>query len=157
GGAASWSCALERSRSPPPRTRGRSLTRTVWLSTLRAMRASLVALPALLLLTASAESRAGIRPFIWTWDAQTVPQGDVELEQWIWARGRMPAVPDTPAAYWLWWGPVLGLSDNLELAVPFQVVANASTTSLESIEVDARYRLFPRNDDGPLQPLIRAA
>ncbi|HEY8206662.1 MAG TPA: hypothetical protein VIG99_04215 [Myxococcaceae bacterium] len=102
------------------------------------------------------EARAGIRPFLWTWDTQTVPQGDVELEQWLWVRGK-PAIPGYSAAYWIWWGPVLGVTDRLEVALPFQTVGTSGAFFLESFEVDARYRIFPRNDDGKLQPLIRAA
>jgi len=103
------------------------------------------------------DARAGIRPYIWTWDTQIVPQGDVELEQWLWVRGRMPAYPGATAAYWIWWGPVLGVTDHLEVATPFQTVATTSAFFLESFELDARYRIFSRNDDGKLQPLIRAA
>ncbi|HZN92120.1 MAG TPA: hypothetical protein VFB81_05425 [Myxococcales bacterium] len=103
------------------------------------------------------DARAGIRPYIWTWDTQIVPQGDVELEQWLWVRGKMPAVPNALPAYWIWWGPVLGVTEHLEIATPFQTVGTSDAFSLESFEVDARYRIFSRNDDGKLQPLVRAA
>ena len=69
-------------------------------------------------------AQAGRRPFIWTYDTEIVPKGDIELEQWLWARSRAPAFPDRPSNYWIWWGPVLGLSQHLELALPFQVRAN---------------------------------
>jgi hypothetical protein len=108
---------------------------------------------------AAADARAGIRPYIWTWDTQIVPQGDVELEQWLWVRGKPKDVPTAVADYWLWWGPVLGLTEHLEIAVPFQTVARSTpqTFWFDSVEVDARYRIFSRNDDGKLQPLVRAA
>ncbi|NTX08721.1 hypothetical protein HUA74_33550 [Myxococcus sp. CA051A] len=99
---------------------------------------------------------AGRRPFIWTFDTDIVPKGDVELEQWLWARSRAPAFPDRPSVYWIWWGPVIGLSQHLELAIPFQVRANRDITELDSFEADFRYRLFPRGDDRAFQPLIRA-
>lgn len=109
------------------------------------------------------DARAGIRPYIWTWDTQTVAQGDIELEQWLWVRGHIAEGTGTPpseerdAAYWIWWGPVIGATSQLELAFPFQVLGNSSFFALESFEVDARYRLFSRNDEGKLQPLLRAA
>jgi hypothetical protein len=124
----------------------------------------LAALLAVAALHAS-DARAGIRPYIWTWDTQTVAQGDVELEQWLWVRGKIdpvrfdPAttVPSRDSAYWLWFGPVIGATQHLELAFPFQTVGNAGGFFLESFEVDARYRFFSRNDDGKLQPMVRAA
>ncbi|NVJ08312.1 hypothetical protein HUW63_24120 [Myxococcus sp. AM001] len=107
-------------------------------------------------LTWAAPAQAGRRPFIWTFDTEIVPKGDVELEQWLWARSRAPSAPDRPSVYWIWWGPVIGLSQHLELAIPFQVRANQTDTQLESFEADFRYRLFPRGDDGAFQPLVRA-
>lgn len=112
------------------------------------------------------DARAGLRPYIWTWDTQTVAQGDIELESWLWVRGAIAPGKDesgnvtsqaAPANYWIWWGPVIGATSQLELAFPFQVLGNANTFYLESFEVDARYRFFSRNDDGKLQPLVRAA
>ncbi|WP_223758520.1 hypothetical protein [Myxococcus sp. RHSTA-1-4] len=107
-------------------------------------------------LTWAAPAQAGRRPFIWTFDTDIVPKGDVELEQWLWVRSRAPGAPDRPSVYWIWWGPVLGLSQHLELALPFQVRANRTVTQLESFEADFRYRLFPRGDDRAFQPLVRA-
>jgi hypothetical protein len=112
---------------------------------------------ALAALVQAGPAGAGIRPFIWTWDTQILAQGDVELEQWLWARTRAPAAPDVPSNYWIWWGPVFGLTQHLELAVPFQVQATHRSTWLESFEADLRYRIFSRNDDGKFQPLVRAA
>ncbi|MCP3139555.1 hypothetical protein [Pyxidicoccus xibeiensis] len=105
----------------------------------------------------AAPAQAGRRPFIWTYDTDIVPKGDVELEQWLWARSRAPAFPERPSVYWIWWGPVIGLSQHLELALPFQVRANRTVTELESFEADFRYRLFPRGDDRAFQPLVRVA
>jgi hypothetical protein len=101
-------------------------------------------------------AQAGRRPFIWAYDTEIVPKGDVELEQWLWVRSRAPALPQ-PSSYWVWWGPVFGLSQHLELALPFQVRATQSVTELESFEADLRYRLFARGDDSAFQPLVRVA
>jgi hypothetical protein len=91
------------------------------------------------------------------YDAQIVPEGDVELEQWIWAESKIPASPTRPAIYWLWTSPVIGMSNHLELALPFQIVASPTSTSLESIFAEIRYRLFPRERDSGFQPLLRVA
>lgn len=107
-------------------------------------------------------AEAGRRPFIWAYDTEIVPEGDVELEQWLWVRGRSPAAPSTPAHYWVWWSPVIGLSSYLELQFPFQLatVSDKTTsdpfkTTLDSFEVDLRYRLLGRESTDPFQPLVR--
>jgi hypothetical protein len=104
-------------------------------------------------------AEAGRRPFIWGLDTETVPQGDVELEQWLWARTQSPDLKaDRPAVYWIWWGPVVGVSNHLEVAAPFQVSATgAGPTALESFELDVRYRIFSRTEQEGFQPLLRAA
>lgn len=102
---------------------------------------------------------AGRRPFTWAYDTEIVPEGELELEQWLWAVARSPEYPSRTARYWIWWGPVFGLSDHVELALPFQVVswggADGQETQLESFEADLRYRIKPRGDQDPLQGLVR--
>jgi hypothetical protein len=102
-------------------------------------------------------AQAGRRPFTWTYDTEIVPKGDVELEQWLWSRSRAPDFPQQPSVYWVWWGPVFGLSQRLELALPFQVRSSRSVTALDSFEADLRFRLFPRGDERAFQPLVRLA
>lgn len=117
--------------------------------------AAVVAVLAVAVLPAPAE--AGRRPFIWVYDTEIVPKGDLELEQWLWARARVPGVEGDRARYWVWWGPVFGLTQNLELAVPFQVLSTWERTQLESFEADLRMRLNPRGHDGAWQPLLRVS
>ena len=100
-------------------------------------------------------ARAGQRPFIWAFDTKIVPKGSLELEQWLWVRGRAPGVADSPARYWIWWAPVFGLTQRLEVALPFQVRSVKGNTELESFEADVRLRLQPRGDDSPYQQLVR--
>ncbi|KFA90532.1 hypothetical protein [Archangium violaceum] len=102
-------------------------------------------------------AEAGRRPFIWVWDTEIVPKGDVELEQWLWVKSRAPGVPERTSNYWVWWGPVFGLTQRLELAVPFQVLATRERTQLESFDADLRLRFNPRGDDSPWQGLLRVA
>ncbi len=104
----------------------------------------------------AAPAEAGRRPFIWVYDTEIVPQGDVELEQWLWVRGRSPGTAE-PSRYWVWWGPVFGLTQRLELALPFQVQGSRESTRLDSFDADLRLRLFPRGDDRPWQALLRVA
>jgi hypothetical protein len=75
----------------------------------------------------------------------------------LWVKSRAPGVEGSTSRYWLWWGPVFGLTQQLELAVPFQVVASRERTQLESFDADLRLRLNPRGHDSPWQPLLRVA
>lgn len=119
------------------------------------MRGQLAAL--LLAVAVPFAAEAGRRPFIWGYDAEIVPEGDVELEQWLWERSAS-SVPGTKDSYWVWWAPVIGLSDHFELAIPFNLAAQeGGPVSLESFEVDLRYRLLSRQSDAPFQPLLRVA
>jgi hypothetical protein len=104
-----------------------------------------------------APAEAGRRPFIWVYDTEIVPKGDVELEQWLWAKSRAPGNAERRSAYWIWWAPVFGLTQRLELAVPFQVLATHDSTRLDSFDADFRLRLNPRGDDSPWQPLVRVS
>ena len=88
-------------------------------------------------------------------ESQLIPEGGVELEQWVWAYGRIPNRIERPASIWLWWGPVVSVSNHLELELPLQIVSVPEETYLHSIGLVARYRIFPREDDHGWQPLIR--
>jgi len=90
-------------------------------------------------------------------ESQLVPEGSLELEQWIWAYGRIPSEDKRPASIWVWWGPALALTNHLELELPLQLVSVPSATNLYSLSLVARYRFFPREDDTGFQPLIRIA
>jgi hypothetical protein len=107
------------------------------------------------------EAAAGRKAFLFAYDSEIVPEGDVELEQWLWAESRIPPNDQRPIArsalYWIWWAPVIGLTNHLELALPFQIVASANNTSVQFFSADALYRFFSREKDGGFQPLVRAS
>jgi hypothetical protein len=90
-------------------------------------------------------------------ESQLVPEGSLELEQWIWAYGRIPNQINRPASIWVWWGPAVALTNHLELELPLQLVSVPDATNLYSLSLVARYRIFPREDDTGFQPLIRIA
>jgi hypothetical protein len=126
-----------------------------WAS--RAVKGLLLGVVLLLPLQAS----AGRRPFTWAYDTELVPEGGLELEQWLWARSRSPAFPSRSTRYWIWWGAVFGLTDHLELNLPFQIVSwagpDGQETQLESFEADLRYRLQDLGEGDPLQTVFRLA
>jgi hypothetical protein len=107
-------------------------------------------------LLAPLAASAGQRPFIYAYDTNIVSTGNIELEQWMWIEGPTHA-PASPPGYWVWWGPVVGVTPHLEVAVPFLVNSTAGITWLSSLEPDVRIRLFPQDDRDGFQALLRAA
>jgi hypothetical protein len=88
-------------------------------------------------------------------ETQMLPEGDVELEQWVWVEGQIPNQPGRYVSDWVWFGPAVGISSHLELSLPLVVVATSEQTVLNSISLVARYRFLPREQDDGFQPLIR--
>lgn len=98
---------------------------------------------------------AGRTAHLLTREAEIVPEGEVELEQWVWGIGRIPAEPARTSSQWVWWGPVLSVSPHLELAAPLELAGRAGQLGLASLGLQARYRLLPRTEDEGFQPLVR--
>ncbi len=88
-------------------------------------------------------------------ETQVLPEGDVELEQWVWAQGQIPSQAGRYVSDWVWTAPVVGISSHLELSLPLVLVATSDQTVLNSLSLVARYRLFPREQDDGFQPLLR--
>jgi hypothetical protein len=92
-------------------------------------------------------------------ETQLVPEGDIELGQWVWAQGQIPSLSREHVSYyttgWVWFGPTVGISSHLELSLPLLVVSTPEQTVLNSISLVARYRFFSREQDDGFQPLIR--
>lgn len=110
-----------------------------------------------LVLLLGAQARAARTFHLFLDESQLVPEGGIELEQWVWAYGRIPNRIDRPASMWLWLGPTVSVSNHVEFELPLQVVAIPDDTYLHSIGLVVRYRVFPREDDQGWQPLIRVA
>jgi len=112
----------------------------------------------------SVDAHAGRRPWIWVWDTEVLHEREMEIEQWIWEFKK----PGGMAAAWLWWAPIVGITDQLELAIPIEAawwwrheagVGWVSSTAMETWGVSLRYRLVENDPDevGPVVPLIRLA
>jgi hypothetical protein len=108
------------------------------------------------LLLAAAPAVADRTNHLFLDETQVLPEGDVELEQWLWAQGQIPNEPGRYVTGWLWFGPVVGISPHLELSLPLVIVTTSEQqTVLNSISLVARYRFFAREQDEGFQPLIR--
>ncbi len=94
-------------------------------------------------------------------ETQVLPEGDVELENWVWAQGQIPSSYDPagktqyPTTGWIWFGPTVGITNHLEMSLPVVLYDDSKWIQLNSISLVARYRLFPREQDDGLQPLLR--
>jgi hypothetical protein len=115
---------------------------------------------AALVLLAATDADAGLRLSAWSFDSFTVPERHVELEQWI--TQDISGMDGMAGSTQFLWGPVVGVTDQLELTLPVTAVYSRAmnTTQFLSWGLDARFRLVPRDSDPQnrrkLVPLIRA-
>lgn len=100
---------------------------------------------------------AGRRPFIWAYDTEVLPERGVELENWVTDRAYRNAGDITS----IWTAPVVGISDRLELALPFLWSQGQvkSSSQIDWYGAELRWRL--RSPD-PVEargwaPLVRLA
>ncbi len=126
----------------------------------------LVAVVAVGVAGAPGTAHAGRTDFGWLFGTETMPERSVELQTWTYEENGRPGVRDETS---LWWGPVIGITDQLELSLPIEATWRAGSTAeptatpatfaLTDYGVDLRYRLV-RADPvtaGPVVPLLRVA
>jgi hypothetical protein len=111
------------------------------------------ALSICLLSSLTLTTHAGIRPFVATFDTDALNKGDFELEQWMWT---LQNEKQTRTVGWLWMGPVYGLTNNVEIAMPWEMIVTPTGTQLTNFTTEARIRLYnPSSHEGPLRFLLR--
>lgn len=102
-------------------------------------------------------AEAGRRPFMWVWDTEVMGERGVELEQWVTERNLLNSQDSTA----IWFAPVLGITDQLELALPFEWVhrQGKDNTQLDWYGAEVRWRLASADklESGPWAPLVRLA
>lgn len=106
-------------------------------------------------LTQVHDSMAAKRTSVFAFNAQTLNQGDFEFEEWIW--GKIKPQGDRPSVGWLWFGPVYGLTRNVEVALPWEMVITPTETLLTDFALETRILLYDRNEDGifGFRPMLR--
>lgn len=122
--------------------------------------ASFVALGAVVL--APATAAAGRTDFGWLFGTETMPERGVELQQWLYEENGRPGLPDQTL---VWWGPVIGLTDQLELSLPIELawtgpsIGDDAHFTLADYGADLRYRFVSEDpvEAGPVVPLVRLA
>lgn len=110
---------------------------------------------------AASPALAGRTRFGWITDTETLPQRAVELESWVLEQDGKgdPATDQTL----VWWAPVIGLTDRIELALPVEIAFNrtatTSSTQLLRFGAEVRWRLVDPDpvEAGPFAALLRFA
>jgi hypothetical protein len=111
-------------------------------------------------LTGSAE--AGRSQYAWLYGAEVLPEKSVEIQQWVYERNGLNdgTVKDTA----LWWGVLIGLTDQFEIVLPIELLWRRTegldtTFAVEKYGVEARYRFNKLDSEKPdgFGPLLRVA
>src|SRR5262249_30246347 len=113
----------------------------------------------LLILLWPAMAHAGRTRFSWLYDIETVPERGVELETWL-VEEDGKGTPSVDATS-IWWGPVVGVTDRVELAFPIEMAFTTPDNgfSLDRIGAELRWRLTSPDpvESGPFSALVRLA
>jgi hypothetical protein len=117
------------------------------------------ALLALAVALAPRSAWAARSSFGWLFDVETNPERGVEMETWMLeedGRGD-PAVDETS----LWWGPVVGITDRVQIALPVEIVfegdGTASATQIDHFGAELRWHLTNPDpvEGGPFASVLR--
>jgi hypothetical protein len=107
-------------------------------------------------------AHAGRSFYGWLYGTEVMPERGVELQTWILDENGKYGNNDKQS--WLWWGPVVGITDQLELALPIEMYWSSSDTraaafTFRRFGIEVRYRMVsPDAVDSPgLIPLVRVA
>jgi hypothetical protein len=121
--------------------------------------ASLLALPA--------PAWAGRSHYGWLYGSEVSPERGVEIETWILERNDRDDEEDALESSdetALWWAPVIGITEHVELAIPVELVwedigpAGGATTQIARWGAEVRVRPHPTDpvEAGPVTTLFRA-
>jgi len=107
-------------------------------------------------------AHAGRDFYGWLYGTEVMPERGVELQTWIYEQNDKYGTHGKET--WLWWGPLIGVTDQLELALPIELWwADADMShpsfSLKRFGAEVRYRLVSQDPvDAPrFAPLVRLA
>jgi hypothetical protein len=110
---------------------------------------------------------AGRSHYGWLYGSEVSPERGVEIETWILERNDRDEDDDlveTSDETSLWWGPVIGITEQIEIAIPVELVwedigpAGGATTQIARWGAEVRVRPHPSDpiEAGPVTTLFRA-
>jgi hypothetical protein len=107
-------------------------------------------------------AHAGRSFYGWFYGTEVVPERGVELQTWVLEENDKYGTQARETS--LWWGVVVGVTDQLELTLPLELEWRAddmdkTTFTFRRFGIEARYRLAPQDavEAPPIVPLIRVA
>jgi hypothetical protein len=131
-------------------------------SKLGAVRAVFVAI-AFAVLAVPTNASAGRTFYGWLYGHEVVPEKSVEVQQWVYERNGIGGAADIHDTA-LWWGALVGITDQLELVLPIEFLSRESAAGsagfvVEKFGVEARYRFTKHDLEKPdgIAPLLRVA
>jgi hypothetical protein len=108
---------------------------------------------------------AGRSFYGWLYTTEVMPERGVELQTWILDESGKYGTSNKET--WIWWGAVIGVTDQLELALPIELEWQSSEVddavrasfTFKRFGIEARYRMAsPDPAEAPsLVPLVRLA
>jgi hypothetical protein len=106
------------------------------------------------------DAAAGRTHYGWLYGTEVMPERGVEIQNWLQERNFLG---DTDLRETLfWWGPLVGVTDQLELALPMEItwdVADGaeSNFTFRRYGIEGRYRFVTQDpeDAPPFAPLVR--
>jgi hypothetical protein len=108
-------------------------------------------------------AHAGRTHYGWLYDTETIPERQVELETWVFEEDGKGDPDENETT--IWWAPVVGITDRLELALPIEFgwheVEGAGgggySTQIDRVGLEARWRLMSPDpvESGPFAVLLR--
>jgi hypothetical protein len=111
---------------------------------------------------------AGRSFYGWLYGTEVIPERGVELQTWV--QDESDKYSTRSQETWLGWGPLVGVTDQLELGLPVELEwadvimltmppSEKVSFTFKRFGIEARYRLAPADpiDAPPLVPLIRFA
>ena len=105
-------------------------------------------------------AHAGRTFFGWLYGTEVMPERGAEIQTWVYEKNGRGPLKETG----LWWSPLIGVTDQLELALPVEFAwtradGGDADFTFTHWGVEARYRLVSQDpEDAPaFAPLIRAA
>lgn len=126
------------------------------------MRRLRVVVVATVLAVSSGSAMAGRSFYGWLYGSEVMPERGVELQSWILEENDLG--PTNARESLFWWGALIGVTDQLELALPVEMTWSeaegaAPSFTFQRFGIEGRYRFVSQDpEEAPeIAPLLRVA
>jgi hypothetical protein len=108
------------------------------------------------------DATAGRTFYGWLYGSEVMPERGVEFQQWVYEKDNLGSAHKRETS--VWWGPLVGVTDQLELALPIEFEWTSldgvgTSFTLRRFGAEARYRFVTQDPENApaLAPLLRVA